>query len=229
MAGDDPELIEVCEELDRLLLHMMSELETLQRKRVALNELVEQGWFSLSQSRYAMGNKGVSSLQYGSQMEPLVRVSASFSLFSLLGSASEDGSCQFQVERITSTKQETADAPYLPIVEDIGPRDQVLRKRKGPVKTEEPTSPEKLPVDEAEPSMPGKAQGIKEAERVASQDPLKWFGILVPQSLRRAQNSFKQGLDLAVEVAELQSSIETTRIQYRTLLAKKQLLLIQGN
>ncbi|KAJ1095561.1 hypothetical protein NDU88_000723 [Pleurodeles waltl] len=199
---------------------MMSELETLQRKRVALNELVEQGWFSLSQSRYAMGNKGVSSLQYGSQMEPLVRVSAS---------ASEDGSCQFQVERITSTKQETADAPYLPIVEDIGPRDQVLRKRKGPVKTEEPTSPEKLPVDEAEPSMPGKAQGIKEAERVASQDPLKWFGILVPQSLRRAQNSFKQGLDLAVEVAELQSSIETTRIQYRTLLAKKQLLLIQGN
>ena len=42
MAGEDPEHIEVCEELDGLLLHMMSELETLQSKRAALNELVEQ-------------------------------------------------------------------------------------------------------------------------------------------------------------------------------------------
>ncbi|XP_078520799.1 vacuolar ATPase assembly protein VMA22 [Lissotriton helveticus] len=221
MAGDDPELTEVCEELDRLLLHMMSELEMLQSKRVALNELIEQGWFSLSQSRYAMGNKGVSSLQYGSQMEPLVRVSTS---------ASEDGSCQFQLERITSIKPEASDASEPPLVEDIGPRDQVLRKRKGPVKTEEPTSPEKLSSDEAEPSRPEKAQGIKVgAERVAVQDPLKWFGILVPQSLRQAQSSFKQGLDLAGEVAGLQSSIESTRIQYRTLLAKKQQLLTQSN
>lgn len=26
------------------------------------------------------------------------------------------------------------------------------------------------------------------------QDPLKWFGILVPQSLKQAQSSFKQGV-----------------------------------
>lgn len=26
------------------------------------------------------------------------------------------------------------------------------------------------------------------------QDPLKWFGVLVPQSLKHAQSSFKQGM-----------------------------------
>lgn len=28
------------------------------------------------------------------------------------------------------------------------------------------------------------------------QDPLKWFGILVPQPLKQAQSSFKQGMTL---------------------------------
>lgn len=28
----------------------------------------------------------------------------------------------------------------------------------------------------------------------AQQDPLKWFGVLVPQSLKHAQSSFKQGM-----------------------------------
>ena len=32
------------------------------------------------------------------------------------------------------------------------------------------------------------------ATKSEQQDPLKWFGILVPQSLKQAQSSFKQGL-----------------------------------
>lgn len=44
-----------------------------------------------------------------------------------------------------------------------------LRRRKGPTKTPEPQSSE------------------------APRDPLNWFGILVPHSLRQAQASFRDG------------------------------------
>lgn len=36
----------------------------------------------------------------------------------------------------------------------------------------------------------------KKNQVIPQQDPLRWFGILVPQSLRHAQMSFKQGIVL---------------------------------
>ncbi|XP_071076324.1 coiled-coil domain-containing protein 115 isoform X1 [Desmodus rotundus] len=52
--------------------------------------------------------------------------------------------------------------------EDVGPRESALRRRKGLTRTPEP-----------EPSS-------------APRDPLNWFGILVPHSLRQAQASFRE-------------------------------------
>ncbi|XP_073926536.1 coiled-coil domain-containing protein 115 isoform X2 [Castor canadensis] len=54
--------------------------------------------------------------------------------------------------------------------EEVGPREAALRRRKGPMKTPEPES------------------------SAVPQDPLHWFGILVPHSLRQAQASFRDGL-----------------------------------
>lgn len=34
----------------------------------------------------------------------------------------------------------------------------------------------------------------RKSDQNLQQDPLKWFGILVPQSLKQAQSSFKQGM-----------------------------------
>lgn len=37
---------------------------------------------------------------------------------------------------------------------------------------------------------------VRKENHNPQQDPLKWFGILVPQPLRQAQSSFKQGMML---------------------------------
>lgn len=37
---------------------------------------------------------------------------------------------------------------------------------------------------------------VRKCDQNPQQDPLKWFGILVPQSLKQAQTSFKQGMIL---------------------------------
>lgn len=34
----------------------------------------------------------------------------------------------------------------------------------------------------------------KSSDQNSQQDPLKWFGILVPQSLKQAKSSFEQGM-----------------------------------
>ncbi|XP_065427214.1 coiled-coil domain-containing protein 115 isoform X4 [Chrysemys picta bellii] len=190
-------------ELDERLLHLLGALETLQGKRDEFNSCVEQGWFSLSKSRFAMGCKSVSALQYGARMEPLVRVCAS---------EGESGQVAFQV--IPGDGDPSAEAAEgSPAVEEIGPQDQVLRQRKGPGKTADPGPPV-----EAAPE-PDSQKGA------SSRDPLTWFGILVPQSLRQAQSSFKEGILLAGEIASLQSDIEATRAQYRALLERKRQLL----
>ncbi|XP_032064508.1 coiled-coil domain-containing protein 115 [Thamnophis elegans] len=189
---------EICEELDRVILHLFDALEMLQTKREAFNSMVEQGWFSLSKSRYAMGNKSVSTLQYGHQMTPLVRIETS---------KAEDGHTQFQViaEDVFKGKDESPT-----IVEEIGPSEQVLRRRKGPGSAKDVAQP----LNTA--SQP--------AEALDHHDPLNWFGILVPQSLRQAQKTFREGISLAAEIASIQSEIEATQRYYKSLLGKKQKL-----
>nr|XP_056723324.1 coiled-coil domain-containing protein 115 [Euleptes europaea] len=200
--AEDRAASEVCEELDQTILHLFDVLESLQTKRESFNHLVEQGWFSLSKSRYAMGNKSVSALQYGHQMTPLVRVNTR---------QNEGSQVAFHVvsEGGDASKPKAENAAT---IEEIGPSDQVLRRRKGPGKTETPVQ---LQEEEISPS----------AEKLGKQDPLTWFGILVPQSLRQAQKTFQEGIHLAAEIASMQSEIEATRRRYRTLLEEKRRLL----
>lgn len=51
----------------------------------------------------------------------------------------------------------------------------------------------------------------------SSNDPLHWFGVLVPQNLRVAQEAFKKAIHLSIEVANLQALLEATRIEFCTL------------
>ncbi|XP_020653296.3 vacuolar ATPase assembly protein VMA22 [Pogona vitticeps] len=187
---------EVCEELDHVILQLFDALEMLQAKREAFNSLVEQGWFCLSKSRYAMGNKSVSTLQYGHQMTPLIRVKTS-----------ERETSQVEFVVVSEEDVPPKKAENLAAVEEIGPSEQGLRWRKGPGK------PEGLPRPLDTASQP--------AERSGHQDPLTWFGILVPQSLRQAQRTFQEGINLAAEIASLQSEIETIQTCYRGLLERK--------
>ncbi|XP_060618741.2 coiled-coil domain-containing protein 115 [Anolis sagrei] len=186
---------EICEELDQVILQLFDALEMLQNKREAFNSLVEQGWFCLSKSRYAMGNKSVSTLQYGHEMTPLVRVRTC---------EKEKDQVEFDVIQEDALKARSESEIT---VEDIGPSDQVLRQRKGPKK--------------AESSDKSQEATSRPAEGSGHQDPLNWFGILVPQSLRQAQRTFQEGIHLAAEIVSLQSEIEACRRRYHALLERK--------
>lgn len=197
---------EISLQLDDELLRLMDQLELLEEKRGRLNSLIEQGWFSMSKARYSMGNKHVSALQYGSEMEPQVRVNTR---------TLSNGEAEFHIERMTdNSSAATKDSKP---VEDIGPKEGVRRRTKAKKDSAEQGEGEN-PALKTEPI--GSSSDTK-PEHNPQQDPLKWFGILVPQSLKQAQSSFKQGIELSAEVAALQTTILRTRETLQQLLKEK--------
>lgn len=191
------ELEESSLSLDEKLLGFMDQLELLEEKRAALNSLIEQGWFSISKARYSMGNKQVSALQYASEIEPLVCVHTR---------TLDNGEVDFCAERVKQKCSKEA-GEYAKSVEDIGPQEEGVRRRIKPKQeiaekgAGEETKSEKAP--EITPSQ--------KSDQNTQQDPLKWFGILVPQSLKQAQSSFKQVIELSAEIATLQTALSNTR------------------
>uniref|UniRef100_A0A3B4WVJ0 Vacuolar ATPase assembly protein VMA22 n=1 Tax=Seriola lalandi dorsalis TaxID=1841481 RepID=A0A3B4WVJ0_SERLL len=60
---------------------------------------------------------------------------------------------------------------------------------------------EKEANDKARSQKAPEVTPVKRSDQNPQQDPLKWFGILVPQSLKQAQSSFKQGIVLRVQTS----------------------------
>ncbi|XP_061590934.1 coiled-coil domain-containing protein 115 [Cololabis saira] len=195
------ELEDFNELLDEKLLLFMDQLELLEEKRATLNSLIEQGWFSITKARYSMGNKQVSTLQYASEMEPLVCVQVR---------TVDNGEVEFRTEKCAQKCSEEPTNDVVP-VEDIGPTEGV-RRRNMPKKD----LPKKAPNED---TNTGRAQ---RRQPNPQQDPLKWFGILVPQSLKQAQSSFKQVIDLSAEIAALQIAVLNTRQELKEGMKNKQ-------
>ncbi|XP_043080527.1 coiled-coil domain-containing protein 115 [Puntigrus tetrazona] len=185
--------------LDEQLLLFMEQLEALEEKRHRLNSLIEEGWFSIAKARYSMGNKQVSALQYASEMEALVHVKTS---------VLEDGTAEFKCERKENKTEELENNT----IEDIGAKETGLRRRintkQNGVKEEQETGPQ--------------VKRKEESSAPEHRDPLKWFGILVPQNLKQAQSAFKEVITLSAEIASLQSSILATRKEMQAKMKEKQ-------
>ena len=195
----------------------------------------------MSQARHAMGGpRCVSSLQYDSGMKSLVRVS--------LKEAESSSRAEFKVHRIkpgevyrTKSTEGAQDGDDGKDDDDNGEEGLLRRRRKG-----------------EEPSSVGGIQEVGSREvYMEAKDPIKWFGILVPQTLRRSQQCFVQGMCVCVcvcarararmhiyviccffiagfaainhsaELASAQMNVEVARRKYEELLSKKQLAMSQ--
>ncbi|XP_026223869.1 coiled-coil domain-containing protein 115 [Anabas testudineus] len=194
--------------LDEKLLQFMDQLELLEEKRATLNSLIEQGWFSMSKARYSMGNKQVSALQYASEIEPLVHVHTR---------TLDSGDLGFCTERLSQSKESGKDVTS---VEDIGPQEEGVRRRNKPKKNIK----EKEANDKASGEKASEVIPEKQIDQNPQQDPLKWFGILVPQSLKQAQSSFKQVIELSAEIATLQTAVLNTRQELKNNMKDKHIL-----
>lgn len=179
--------------IDEKLLCFMDQLELLEKKRASLNALIEQGWFSISKARYSMGNKQVSSLQYASEMDPGLCVDTQ---------PLDNGEIKFHINKVNENSE---DEPKF--VEDIGPQETGVRRRNKKKNIGDKNQESEKTISEQSREI----EKAKQCRHNPQKDPLKWFGILVPQSLKQAQASFKQVIELSAEIASLQIAILNTR------------------
>ncbi|KAL2104137.1 hypothetical protein ACEWY4_001005 [Coilia grayii] len=194
--------------VDYKLLHFMDQLEDLEKKREKLNTLIEEGWFSISKARYSMGNKQVSTLQYASEMVPLVRVHTKML---------DSGEAEFETQR---EELQVGGGHKGSTVEDIGPQEEGTPSSEG-LRRRGHKKQSELKQEESSRHQKEVSQRTT-TDHNEHQDPLKWFGILVPQNLKQAQSAFKQVIELSAEIAALQSAVLASRIELQGLMKEKQ-------
>ena len=144
----------------------------------------------MAKARYAMGGQTVGALQYDTVMSALVHVRASREIVSYDEGVSLNGDyVNFEVDRVQPGKGDKShDASHDNQLGGSVSGEVQLRRRK-PVTGEEQ---ERLSVEDLLPALVGEeGEGMVEGE--PPKDPLRWFGVLVPRSLRHSQQSFIQG------------------------------------
>lgn len=157
-----------------------------------------------------MGNKHVSALQYASEIQPLVCVHAR---------TLDNGEVNFCTESVKQ-KHSNDDGKESRSIEDIGPQEEGVRRRIKPKKD----VTVKESNEEASREKAAEVAPVRKSDHNPQQDPLKWFGILVPQSLKQAQMSFKQVIELSAEIATLQTAVLSTRQELRHSMKEKRTL-----
>lgn len=156
-----------------------------------------QGYFNLAKARYSMPPQSVGALQYDSVMTPLVHVETSWESLSAYEELPAAEYLEFTARRSGGERgrQEKKTAP-----DETG---QQLRRRKpavaesrrddsiedliqrGGAAAEKDASSVTGKEEEAGPGREQREGGVK--------DPLRWFGVLAPHSLRHSQQCFTQG------------------------------------
>ncbi|EDO42154.1 predicted protein, partial [Nematostella vectensis] len=186
---------DVCETLDELTLDFFEKYEELRQKRFELCSLMRDGYLSLSQARYSMGNKAVGPLQYSENMTALARVELGKNSFHL--SKQRPGQKTEEQEATEASKN----------INDDG-----LRKRK----VGNPEEKDNKEIKELE-------SGIAELG-ITYTDPIKWFGVLVPSALRTGQNEFSTAVELCCDVANLENDLKRLVERFNELKHQKKAL-----
>ena len=65
-------------------------------------------------------------------------------------------------------------------------------------------------------------QSSSHSKMVQLKDPLKWFGVLLPQALHQSQDKFKRALAASCELANHKRHLEEVRKTFREMLKEKE-------
>ena len=181
---DLAEIQEVNDELDSLSYQLLVLSQDLIQVKLQLEEQSKLGFIGLAQSRKLMGgSNSVSHLQIPSE--------DSTDFIARFKTKKEEQKCYSG--DATFDYFSLQDGNIEQLVEELD-SDLVLNQRKKQDDTEE-----------TEANSCNKKKNLPEAK-----DPIKWFGVLVPNSLRQTQGAFVKALELSVDCANIQSQINST-------------------
>lgn len=204
----------LCQKLDSLVLDYFETLENISVLRMQLDASLKDGFLQMAKARYSMGNKRVTALQYDvremtaikrvqSQVEPNRGIHG-FSLesISLVNEAPPSESRGAQIRVRASDDVVVADRD-----EFVGDGDDDQDEDCPLIEASRATRTDSAPVQPRIASDPAPPLAVPK-------DPLKWFGLLVPQALKHSQLSFQRSLTVVCELASLQAKLQKITAEY---------------
>ena len=172
------------DELDSLAYQLLVLSQDLIQVKLQLEDQSKLGFIGLAQSRKLMGgSNSVSHLQIPSE--------DSTDFIARFKTRKEEQKCYSGDATFDYFSLQDGNIDQL--VEELD-SDLVLNQRKKQDDTEQ-----------TEAISCNKKKNLSEAK-----DPIKWFGVLVPNSLRQTQGAFVKALELSVDCANIQSQINST-------------------
>lgn len=194
------DILEVCRELDDLMIHALDLMEEQIKCKLQLQETMKSSCLNLAKARYIMGHNSISSLQLPT--EESAEIAAQRKVVSSVETKKNFEYMVFKLHTINPAKMSS------------GEQEENSIRRKAGKDGSESKGKEDLNCKKSE------ENGI-----VIAADPIKWFGYLVPQNLRKAQKGFHAALELVVQSANIQSELEATHKRCDKLLKLKTALI----
>ncbi|XP_067144825.1 coiled-coil domain-containing protein 115-like [Centruroides vittatus] len=192
-----------CKEIDNLLLKLFSLMDALMEERNEMNNLMKYAYVDMAKARYSLGNARVSSLQFSmeeiSALKHVIARKESNDGYSFISYLVIDSKITGKNENNTTINENYMRKKILN--NENNEIDQLIEKT-----SELEMKEEKIKKESKDTK--------KSHEKI--QDPLKWFGVLVPQSLKNCQKYFQQNIDRIVTIASIQNEIKSIldKIEY---------------
>lgn len=186
---------ELGKKMDNTIIEFFDILTELYKVNELLEETMKSGFFNMSRARYNMGAKSVGALQFSDNMTANYKVNI----------GTEDGDSEFVLE---SSKGDNSVLPQ------TGSTDTAVRRRNVATNVSEKSESEKT-GDVV--TMLKNVDLTDHVPKPRCQNPITWFGVLVPASLRQSQTDFKCAIDYVVDLANLRKKLVALLLKYKTL------------
>ncbi|RHZ79075.1 hypothetical protein Glove_152g103 [Diversispora epigaea] len=190
---------DICSKLDQVLEEYLNLISTYQEQWKQYSKETEGGFFQLAHSKYTMGHNRLSQDQYDGRMQANTRVLIS-----------------------PNTGLETNKDSWIQFTLTSGHLDDSIN-------TEDNMSSSSLRRRTAHEFEKKEKDGTENTEKPLikrrTRDPLNWFGVLVPSSLRESQRHFKQGFTGIINIINLRNEIIHKEAEYQALKKEKEKLI----
>lgn len=211
----------ICSELDRLSVLMLDAMKEYVDCKVMLENYIKTGSLHLAKARYIMGNKNVSSLQLPTEDCDILAQTRVSRAMQKSGSSE---SLVFELSRLSVKDEPEANGVKRRLSKankecESNEKNETRSKNK----SKHSKSTENLSSNDGKRS--NHADESDQSPKVVSisKDPMKWFGVLVPQNMKYAQSNFCTALDYVVQCANIQSEMNLIRSKYLALIKLKQI------
>ena len=204
---------DICRELDQLTLEFFELFERLQEKRQCLNTARGDGDLNLSKARYSMGNKSVGALQYSHKMDCALYHVECDSSKGFPGNAA--GAFKLQKGGPGKALESPETLANVSDQEESSLRRRTSKSNSRVGERKEITGIEGLSIAKDDKSS------LDRSRKCCVQDPLKYFGILVPGCLKTRQRNFQNAIELSCEVTNLEFKLSEIIKKFKVLKTRK--------